>query len=156
MAFLIQAFALLSEPQCCCFTTTLLHSGRTLHWDAPKNHHGLGTAFCLTLPHWLRNNSWVTRTPAHSHWGRRKAEDCALPLGTGSRSTVSGMGSLLGACTSRALYNMFFRTVPLSWLGCLHIFLPRKNWTVPEIKGTDNPLGTNDYICHSEAQMISI
>lgn len=36
MAFLTQAFALLSEPQCCCFTTTLLHSRWTLHWDAPK------------------------------------------------------------------------------------------------------------------------
>ena len=31
-----------------------------------------------------------------------------------------------------------------------------KLWIVTEIKGTENPLGTNDYIDHSKAQMIRI
>lgn len=37
-----------------------------------------------------------------------------------------------------------------------HAPAKKKLWIVTEIKGTENPLGTNDYIDHSKAQMIRI
>lgn len=37
-----------------------------------------------------------------------------------------------------------------------HTPAEKKLWIVTEIKGTENPLGTNDYTDHSKAQMIRI
>lgn len=150
--------ALLNEPQYC-FMTTLLHNGQTLPWDAPRNHHGHTQDI---LSHTATLISGTTpESPGSLH-----SRPLRLQEGRGLYSStphlVHKTHYVRHGQTSQGLHQ----PCSLWWTGCwdspveltgMSTHTPaEKLWIVTEIKGTENPLGTNDYISHSKAQMIRI
>lgn len=152
LPFITHAVRLLTEPHY--FTMNRRCTGMPL--KPPLAHTGHLVSHCHAD---FRNNSWVTREPAQQTIkaaGRQRT--LFLHTSLGSQNTLCQTWAHFSRPAPAMLFIVDWLLGQSCWANwdVYTYSCQEKLCTVTEIRGTENPLGTNDYIYRSKAQMIRI